>query len=346
MREFVDCLIVWASTHHMQKLPVPTGNPWKVTKEDPATVPVPLSVVIVSIKGPYTERDRKLWAFLLCAVWDELGVKAIHELPVTKINHVFRELGGDHNSNWIWDVAKRLSETKIFFEATEGDERYEGIASLLSAAAVGTKAQKTGFLRFEFPAMLIPILKDPRRFARLRVHFLLKLSGKYAVTLYEILEAVANKNDPVLNASIDELRQWLKVPEGSFKLYGDFKRWVIEPALNQINRDPSGAGFRVDMEPVKKGRAVDKMRFTVCKTDDRARMESELKNSDLPLFSDPVKLSPIDYERAREAAPGWDIYHLESEWREWYEKTGKIPDKPGKAFVGFCKQRYRKQGRP
>jgi len=100
------------------------------------------------------------------------------------------------------------------------------------------------------------------------------------------------------------------------------------------------------MEPVKKGRAVDKIRFTVCKTDDRARMESELKNSDLPLFSDPVKLSPIDYERAREAAPGWDIYYLEREWREWYEKTGKIPDKPGKAFVGFCKQRYRKQGRP
>jgi Initiator Rep protein, WH2/Initiator Replication protein, WH1 len=329
----------------MKKLPVATGDPWKITKEDPATVPVPLPVVIVSVAGPYTERDRKLWAFLLHAVWDELGVKAIHELPVTKINHVFRELGGEHDAAWIWDCAERLTQTIIRWIRTENDKRYKGIASLFQAE-VSDEAKEEGILRFAFPALLIPIIKEPRRFARLRVHFLLKLSGKYAVTLYELLEAVANKNDPVLIASIDELRQWLKVPEGSFKLYGDFKRWVIEPALNQINRDPSGAGFRVDMEPIKKGRAVDKIRFTVCKTDDRARMESELKNSDLPLFADPVKLSTVDYERAREAAPGWDIYHLESEWREWYEKTGKIPDKPGKAFVGFCKQRYRKQGHP
>ena len=329
----------------MKKLPVATGDPWKITKEDPATVPVPLPVVIVSVAGPYTERDRKLWAFLLHAVWDELGVKAIHELPVTKINHVFRELGGEHDAVWIWDCAERLTQTIIRWIRTENDKRYKGISSLFGAE-VSDEAKEEGILRFHFPPLLIPIIKDPRRFARLRVHFLLKLSGKYAVTLYELLEAVANKNDPVLIASIDELRQWLKVPEGSFKLYGDFKRWVIEPALNQINRDPSGAGFRVDMEPVKKGRAVDKIRFTVYKTDDRARMESELKNSDLPLFADPVKLSTVDYERAREVAPGWDIYHLESEWREWYGKTGKIPDKPGKAFVGFCKQRYRKQGRP
>jgi hypothetical protein len=329
----------------MSRHPVPTGNPWKVTKDDPATVPVPLPVVIVSVTGPYTERDRKLWAFLLHAVWDELGVKTIHELPVSKINHVFREIGGEHDSEWIWGSSQRLTKTIVEWEQTEGDTRYQGISSLFGAV-ISKEARASGVLRFHFPPLLIPILKEPRRFARLRVHFLLKLSGKYAVTLYELLEAVANKNDPVLIASIDELRQWLKIPAGQLPRFANINQRVLKPAIKQINRDPSGAGFRVDMEPIKKGRAVDKIRFTVCKTDDRARMESELKNSDLPLFADPVKLSTIDYERAREAAPGWDIYHLESEWREWYEKTGKIPDKPGKAFVGFCKQRYRKQGHP
>ncbi|MCP4932775.1 MAG: replication initiation protein [bacterium] len=329
----------------MRKLPVPTGNPWKVTDNDPATVPVPLPVVIVGITGPYTERDRKLWAFLLAAVWDELGTKPIHELSVTKINQIFRETGGDHNTAWVWDAAKRLVETKIIFETSDGDERYEGIASLLSAAAVGTKARETGFLRFEFPAMLIPILKDPRRFSRLRVHFLLKLSGKYAVTLYELLESAANKKDPTLTASLDDLRQWLKVPEGSFKLYGDFRRWVIEPALKQINKDPSGAGFRVDMKPIKKGRAVDRIRFTLQKTDDRARMESDLKNSEMPLFADTLRLSTVVFEKAREAAPGWDVYALEQEWREWMAGKQK-PDKPDQAFIGFCRQKHKKEGRP
>ena len=52
------------------KLPSPTGNPWVPSPADPATVPVPLPIIIVGVNGPYTERDRKLWMFLLHAFWD------------------------------------------------------------------------------------------------------------------------------------------------------------------------------------------------------------------------------------------------------------------------------------
>ena len=328
----------------MKKLPSTTGNPWKVTDNDPATVPVPLPVVIVGIIGPYTERDRKLWAFLLAAVWDELGVKPIHELPVSKINQVFRDTGGEHSSNWIWECSRRLAKTIAEWEKVEGDERYQGVSSLFSAE-LNDKAKEDGILRFAFPALLIPILKDPRRFSRIRVHFLLKLSGKYAVTLYEILESVANKKSPTLTASLDELRQWLKVPEGKLTRYIDLKRRCIDPVLKQINKDPSGAGFRVDMTPIKKGRAVDSIRFILHKTSDRARMESELKNSEMPLFADNLRLSTVAFDKAREVAPGWDIYTLEQEWREWMSNKPK-PDKPDQAFIGFCRQKFKKQGRP
>ncbi len=137
----------------MKKPPVPTGNPWKVTSNDPATVPVPLPVVIVAITGPYTERDRKLWAFLLAAVWDELGVKTIHELPVAKINQVFREMGGQHDSAWIWECAERLTRTIIEWRHTEGDKRYKGISSLFGAV-IDEDAQAEGTLRFHFPPLL------------------------------------------------------------------------------------------------------------------------------------------------------------------------------------------------
>ena len=63
------------------KLPMPTGDPWVPSPADPATVPVPFPVIIVSVEGPYTERDRKLWTFLLHAVWDELEPGVIHEIP-------------------------------------------------------------------------------------------------------------------------------------------------------------------------------------------------------------------------------------------------------------------------
>ena len=46
-------------------------------------------------------------------------------------------------------------------------------------------------------------------------------------------------------------------------------------------------------------------------------------------------------ERAKEAAPGYDIYGLEQEWRDWI-KDKPAPEKGYEAaFIGFCKQKER-----
>ena len=44
------------------------------------------------------------------------------------------------------------------------------------------------------------------------------------------------------------------------------------------------------------------------------------------------------YEMARKAAPGWDVYELERQWREWIEKKG-APQKPDAAFIAFCRKK-------
>ena len=44
------------------------------------------------------------------------------------------------------------------------------------------------------------------------------------------------------------------------------------------------------------------------------------------------------YEMARKAAPGWDVYELERQWREWIEKKG-LPQKPDAAFIAFCRKK-------
>jgi plasmid replication initiation protein len=51
------------------------------------------------------------------------------------------------------------------------------------------------------------------------------------------------------------------------------------------------------------------------------------------------------YENAKRAAPGWDIYLLEHEWREWSAGKNTLLN-PDAAFVGFCKQKFRRHGRP
>jgi hypothetical protein len=338
------------------KLPLPTGNPWHPSEQDPATIPVPLPVIIVKIEGPYTEQDRKLWVFLLHAVWDELGEKPIHELPVSKINQVFRKSGGRHDVTWIWESAQRLSRTIAEWIETFGDDRYDKGVSALFAAILSKDARTQGILHFSFPAPLIPILKEPYRFARLRVHFLIGLSGKYAVTLYELLESVANKVNPILEVQLEILRMWLKVPEGKLKSWDHFNSRALSPAIEQINANPFGAGIAVEMQPIKRGRAVDRVRFHVKKVDQRVAIEKAMQDgisptvacqrveSTGPLFN-PVRLSTTDYEKAAASAPGWDVYQLEREWREWIAKKGQ-PEKPGAAFIAFCRKKCQREGRP
>lgn len=56
-----------------------------------------------------------------------------------------------------------------------------------------------------------------------------------------------------------------------------------------------------------------------------------------------VRLDSEAYHDARAVAPGWDVYVLEQEWRDWMTEP---PRNPNAAFIGFCKKVFEKRGRP
>lgn len=63
----------------------------------------------------------------------------------------------------------------------------------------------------------------------------------------------------------------------------------------------------------------------------------------LPNFEGQEKLflKTHTYEMAKKAAPGWDVYELEQQWREWIAKKG-TPKKLDTAFVAFCRKKANK----
>jgi hypothetical protein len=337
----------------LKKEPVPvevkmSGNPWDVSGPVVATLPVPNDVIITKIIGDYTERDRKLWTFLVAAVWDDLESQTVHEIKVSKINAVFEAMGGEKNTAWIWESASRLTGTRAYWKTTSADgKRLQGVAVLMSGAVATEEARASGVLRFEIPKLLAEVIRKPCRFSRLRLHFMIGLSGKYAVTLYMMLESVANMKTPVLDVALSQLREWLKIPDGKLGRWVDVKRRAVEPALQQINDNPVAAGFSVNMEEIKDGRAVARVRFIVTKTAERLDNEEELKPKEyipppepLPRLIPPSKipLPTTAFEQARKVAPGYDPYALEQQWREWLG-TKENPDYSAGSYVAFCKQR-------
>jgi hypothetical protein len=83
----------------------------------------------------------------------------------------------------------------------------------------------------------------------------------------------------------------------------------------------------------------EKVRFL-----NRSTMPKPLPEAERTLF--PV-LDPETYHDARTVAPGYDVYFLEQEWRNFWVDSGKPELKnPDAAFIGFCKARYKRNPTP
>jgi len=65
---------------------------------------------------------------------------------------------------------------------------------------------------------------------------------------------------------------------------------------------------------------------------------NEAKSDELAVTPD---LKAETYELARQEAPGWDIYLLEQEWRDWITEPPRFPDA---AFIGFCRKWFERRG--
>jgi plasmid replication initiation protein len=62
---------------------------------------------------------------------------------------------------------------------------------------------------------------------------------------------------------------------------------------------------------------------------------------------DAIQLDPETYHDARTAAPGWDVYYLEQQWRDWVTEMDLDPPRdPYKAFIGFCRKWQTERGAP
>jgi hypothetical protein len=340
--------------------PKPTGNIWEPSRTHPATVPVPLPVVMVRVEGSYTALDRKLWLLLLHNAWDNLDKPAlIHEASVADILRLFRQFGRrDLGQNGIiekskqsieegeaaaiWQSVRRLVKTTVDWE----DEEYKGISALLASAMTSKAYRETGRIYYSFSPQFVKNVLLPRVFARLRIHFIMALRSKYAVTLYEILEAYVNRRESSLTVSLDELQAWLKVPKNAYPDWRELKKRVIAPAADEINEHGEDGGFFVAYEGIREGKAFTKIKFTLSKSAARGDRDAALQGkarraksftASAAVAGAPYEPSDAVLNQLRTLAPGWDRQALLAQYREWC-KGKEPPAKPHGAFVGWVKR--------
>jgi len=294
----------------------PTGNPLDLTTKP--TLPLSNALNLRRCVGAYTEVDRKLWTLLAALAWSNLDKKRIHEADLRDLARTFREAKGssENGTRWLMASARRLQQSALEWE----DDEEIGAVPLLGGLKI-TKADWK--IYYQFDDFLIEQLLENKRFSRLRLYFMIGLSGKYSVSLYMLFETVANMREPVLDLTIPELRDALSVPAKKLERWVDLRRFAIDPALKEINENPEAAGFSVEMEPILRGRAVDRVRFTVTKTETR-KLEDKTAAMKAAQKRGGPRLTGAIIDEARGKFPALDIDAAEASFWE-IQKAREIP---------------------
>ncbi|MCG5526301.1 replication initiation protein [Ectothiorhodospira haloalkaliphila] len=117
--------------------------------------------------------------------------------------------------------------------------------------------EQEGCVEIRFGKDILPYLTElTRRFTRYALSDVARMSSSHAIRLYELL--MQWRDTGTREIGIDWMRQRLGI-EDKYPAYKDLRRYVIEPAVKQIN---AHSPIRVKWEARKTGRKVTHLAFS------------------------------------------------------------------------------------
>jgi plasmid replication initiation protein len=215
------------------------------------------------------------------------------------------------------DALRRLQGTQIETNIKQGGKEYFKVFSLVDSAE---------------------IVKETRDGRMLDVE----------ITLSDwVFDAIENNNVLTLNRQYFFLRKPLerRLYEIARKHCGAQAGWKVGL---ELLRDKCGSNSTVKEFRRLLGKIIDDdaqhdhmpdYLFQIEDDNVLVRPKRDIMQTALPLGISSLRLAADTHEDARRLAPGWDMHHLENEWRSWVLEKGISVKDPDKQFLSFCKKR-------
>ena len=119
------------------------------------------------------------------------------------------------------------------------------------------KKSGTVTVRFDDDMMpyLLELTKNNQYYTHYQLKYILPMKSQYAVRLYELLKSY-QRNNYEWFFDVESLKKQLNCE--NYKNFYDFRRWVLDPAVAEINEFTD---IKIAWEPVKEGRKVTRVTF-------------------------------------------------------------------------------------
>src|SRR3954469_23591452 len=229
-----------------------TGNPLNPNDASGSMVK-PAELVDVVELTPLTLVDRRSYNLLIAHAWDRIDEDVEHAIPKAALR-------GTHKGNErLSDTIQRLMAGQVEVRIIRDGKRYLQSIHLLGTVARPEDEEEDGNVYYRFPAELREIIRQSSIFARLQTEVMFCFTSKYALALWEMVQKRGNlKHKNTDEFTPDEMRKMLGVPHGRLHDFSSFRRFVLLPAVEEVNALSS---HMVQLDAIRHGRKVVKLRL-------------------------------------------------------------------------------------
>jgi len=176
---------------------------------------------------------------------------AIFEIPMAQLRSaISKHESGDRLRQSLTKLMHIVAQVTYTAPGREGHGAEERVltAGLFRFFDVSKKDLSTrATLRYGISRELIAILEKSSRWGRIKAEVFCSMKSKYAMALYEMLELRRNMDRCIETFALDRFRELLGVKASAYKLGLDFQRFVIDPAVLEVN-GLSDMGVTIQLE--------------------------------------------------------------------------------------------------
>ena len=162
-------------------------------------------------------------------------------------------IDSDNGSNYsnLKSTIKSLADKSLWVRL---DKNSQTLVRWINKAKI---IENSGIVEIRLDDDMKPYLLELKNnFTQYELLYTLAMKSQYSIRLYEILKSYEYKKNIIYE--VDILKQILLAE--NYKLFGDFKRRVIDIAITEIN---SLSDISITYELIKEGRKYVKIKFTI-----------------------------------------------------------------------------------
>jgi len=122
--------------------------------------------------------------------------------------------------------------------------------------------ENEGWLETRFTPWIEPYLKALTKigYTKIKINEAVRFKRFYSIRLYELLMQWVSTGERY--TAIEELRRIFQIEKKKYEKFSDFRKWVLEPSVKEINEKTS---LKVSWSPVKSGRKITSVSFSFSK---------------------------------------------------------------------------------